>query len=442
MGPDDPLPTNPPDDPPPAATDFDRAAPLESDAQLGAEIEALCAEVEQNFESTHFPWLERLVNTPSHTYAKEDVEAAGVILDEMAQELGLRCEKVPDDSGRFADHRIYHTPVTESTTSAVALVGHFDTVFPRSMGFLTLRREADGGDKIFGPGVLDMKSGLSTIFFALRAIHRLYPEVLAKTPLRIVCNSEEEIGSPTSAALFDRLAPHTTAALVFEGGRSEDKVITQRKGGGSFTLTAHGKAAHAGNNHALGRNAIVALAHVLPRIEAITDYDRGVTLNVGMIEGGTAKNTVPDRASAVIDTRFETKDDADAVVEALQALAKDPFAGLSDVPDKLREVRFELSGSVTRYPMQATEPSQALRRGYERWAAHAGLQIGEAPRQGGGSDANLLSALGVPSIDGLGPYGQYFHQPTEWSSLSSLKRRTQALACFLWAQPPTAMSSR
>jgi glutamate carboxypeptidase len=219
--------------------------------------------------------------------------------------------------------------------------------------------------------------------------------------------------------------------LVFEGGRAHDQVITCRKGGATFTLKVAGRAAHAGNDHASGVNAIHVLSLLVPRIEALTDYDRGVTVNVGLIEGGTAKNTVPDAAHCVIDARFERAADADAVVAALQGLAADP--PLEGAPDRLRQAEVTLSGGVTRPPMEATEASQQLRARYERWAALAGLGGGEAPRQGGGSDANLLAAHGVPTIDGLGPYGMYFHKPQEWSSLLSLRRRTRALAAFLAA---------
>lgn len=419
MGPDDPFPSPFP-------------TPESASEEQRSQFDALFARVEEAFERDQVPWLRQLVDTPSHTYAREDVEVAAQQLDAMAESLGLVCEKIADPSERFADHRIYRTKAAQEGAKSLALVGHVDTVFPRSTGFLKYRREENNGDAIYGPGVLDMKSGLSVAFFGMAALKAVAPETLEKLPLCVICNSDEEVGSPSSASIFKDVAPQLAAALVFEGGRVEDKVITRRKGGGNFTLRAKGKAAHAGNNHADGRNAIVALAHVLPRIEALTQYERGVTVNVGLFSGGTAKNTVPEDASCVIDTRFETREDAEALVASLHAIAKDPFAGL-EVPKPLHEVEFTLEGGVTRYPMQATPESQRLRESYEAWAAKAGLLIGEAPLQGGGSDANLLSANGVPSIDGLGPFGQYFHQTREWSRLSSLRARTQALAGFLWA---------
>ncbi|MEM6990765.1 MAG: M20 family metallopeptidase [Myxococcota bacterium] len=387
--------------------------------------EALRRHVADAFESVQVPFFRALVDAPSHTKAKHDVEAAASMLDAAMDELGFGTERVPDPDGVYADHRIYQSPAVDDTP-CLALVGHVDTVFPRSLGFLTWSRE---GDVVRGPGVLDMKSGLSCIVFALQALRAVDQPLFERLAVRFVCNADEEVGSPSSEPIFARLAPKTSHALVFEGGRDGDKVITQRKGGGMFTLTVTGRAAHAGVDHAAGVNAIAALAHLVARVEALTDYDRGVTANVGLIEGGTAKNTVPEQARCVIDTRFETVADAEAVRAALEAIVASPWG--DTVPQRLHEAAVVLGGAVTRPPMEASDESQALRRRYERHAAAAGLDVGEAPRQGGGSDANLLAAYGVPSIDGLGPFGKFFHKPQEWSSLQSLRRRTQALACFL-----------
>lgn len=395
--------------------------------ELGA---ALQSAVDDDFEALQVPWLRRLVDQPSHTYARPDVEAAAHIVDEAAAELGLARQVHPDPEGRFADHRVYTTAATGPEDRALALIGHIDTVFPRSLNFLEFRREL-GDDAAYGPGVLDMKSGITSIFFALRALQRAAPALHAGLRARVVIVSDEEVGSPSSHALYDRLAPLTTAGLVFESGRAQDRIVTARKGGGVYTITVHGKAAHAGVDHRAGVNAIHALALMIPRIEGLTDYSRGVTLNVGLIEGGTAKNTVPERASCQVDARFETVADAQRVGAALQALVDDPFAGLHGVPEVLRAVRVELRGGVTRPPMEPIAASQRLRLAYEPYAAAVGLQVGEAKLQGGGSDANLLVALGVPCIDGLGPFGEYFHQVREWCSLGSLRRRTAALAWFL-----------
>lgn len=399
--------------------------------------DALDDAVQEAFESRQVPFLRRLVDTPSHTRAAEDVEVAAKQIDVAVEALGLRTTRHPAEDGGFADHRVYESPAA-GDGRCLLLVGHVDTVFPRSMGFLRLERDdgPDGpgtGDIIRGPGVLDMKSGLSCIVFALDALRRVAPERFEALPVRFACNTDEEVGSPSSEPMFHALAPRTSEALVFEGGRDGDRIITQRKGGGTFSLHVTGRAAHAGNDHEAGINAIAAMAYLVPRLEAITDYSHGRTVNVGLIEGGTAKNTVPERAMIVVDTRFVTQSDCDAVVAALHAIADAPFEG-TDAPAKLREAKVELVGHVTRPPMEATDASQALRAEYEQHAAAAGLRTGEAPRQGGGSDANLLCGYGIPAIDGLGPYGKFFHNPQEWSSLASLRRRTCALARLLAAR--------
>src|SRR5690606_21891108 len=150
----------------------------------------------------------------------------------------------------------------------------------------------------------------------------------------------------------------------------------RRKGGAVFELEVRGKAAHSGNRHAEGVSAIHGLALVVPRLEGLTDYARGVTVNVGIIEGGTAKNTVPERARAVIDARFERASDGPGLERAMSELASDPFGALGDVPAKLRTLAFSARGGVTRPPMEASEASQRLRLAYEAHAARAGLKVG------------------------------------------------------------------
>jgi glutamate carboxypeptidase len=397
---------------------------------------ALYHAVDEAFEREQVPLLRRLVEQPSFTTARADVEAAAGLVDEAAAAVGLVAERWPDPNGVYADHRIYRSAATGPDDPSIALVGHVDTVFPRSLGFVAFARDdgpegPDTGDIVRGPGVLDMKSGLTVILCAIAALRRATPDAAGRLRVRFVCNTDEEVGSPSSEPMLHALAPKLTAALVFEAGRDADRIVTMRKGGGMFELVVHGRAAHAGNAHAQGINAIHALALLVPRIEAITDYARGITVNVGVIEGGTSKNTVPERASCLVDTRFDTGADAQHVIAALQAIARQPFAPRDWVPQKLRAVRAELIGGVTRPPMESGPGTARLRARYEACAADVGLAIGEAPRQGGGSDGNLLAAWGVPTIDGLGPWGKDFHQTTEHSSLASLRRRTQALACLL-----------
>lgn len=384
---------------------------------------ALVAAVAADFETWQVPWLTALVETPSHTWAPADVEQAARMLDAEAEALGLHTTRVPDPEGRFAAHRVYASPAAAKGAPGLALIGHIDTVFPRSMGFLRFERD---GQIARGPGVLDMKSGLTAMFGALRALRAVDPDAYAALPIRLVVVSDEEVGSPSSRSMWTELAPLITAGLVFEAGRDGDRVVVARKGSAECRITTHGRAAHAGNHHADGINAIHALALLVPQVEALTDYDAGTTVNVGLIEGGTARNTIPDRAQCTIDARFVTAEASARLLEGLEALSE---AGA--LPERLRAARIEVDAAVKRPPMETTPAMKALAERYGGHARAVGLAAGPAPLQGGGSDANLLAAAGVPCIDGLGPYGKHFHRRDEWCDLDSLRRRTQALATFL-----------
>jgi glutamate carboxypeptidase len=271
------------------------------------------------------------------------------------------------------------------------------------------------------------------VIAALDALGRVDPVARARLRARFVVVSDEEVGSPSSAPLFARLAPLTSEALVFEAGRKQDLLVTRRKGSGLYTVTARGRAAHAGNRHEDGVSAIWALSVLVPRLEGLTDYARGTTASVGLIEGGTAKNTVPELARLHLDARFTSLDETARFEAALRDIVAHPFEGVpgSIAPSKLHAARFELEGGVCRPPMEPVAATGALLARYGALASRCGLGSGEAAMQGGGSDANLLAAAGVPTLDGLGPWGEFFHETREWCSLESLQRRTEALALFL-----------
>ncbi len=383
------------------------------------------------FEREQVPFLASLVEQSSCSREPEDVELCFERLDARAREAGLSVELVADPSGRFASHRVYSTPGLSRDDRALALVGHLDTVFPRALGFRGFSRE---GDVARGPGVLDMKSGLTSVIFALEALRRTDPD--ARPRARFVVVSDEEVGSPSSRALFERLSKVTDVGLVLEAGRREDRIVTRRKGGGLYTIHARGIAAHAGNRYFDGANAIVLLALALPRLEALSDRGLGSTVSVGLVEGGTAKNTVAEAAVAHLDARYETSAAVEQLEQAMRAICASPFEGVDPVlaPERLRRAALTLEGGVTRPPMEPLPGTEALRLVYEREASAVGLSVGEAPLQGGGSDANLLVGFGVPCIDGLGPYGEHFHETREWCSLGSLEKRTAALGRFLSAR--------
>lgn len=364
--------------------------------------------------------LAELVEVNSFTENVEGGRKVGAMLEELYGIDGLASRRVA--STKFADHLVVSS--TSSTSSApgqapIALVGHLDTVFPPGT-FEGYKRD---GDLARGPGVLDMKGGLVVVAWALKALAGTGH--LERLPgLRLVIVADEEVGSPEGQRIISDAIQGSRGALVFEAGRKNDLVITRRKGTGAVTVTAHGKAAHAGNAHKEGANALWAIAKLVDRAQGLTDYARGVTVNVGKITGGTSKNTVPDRAEALIDLRFETRADGEALVEALRKAAEECAAAVQGT-------RIEIDGGIARLPLERTEASARLMESYGAAARAAGLGSGEAALIGGGSDASTAHAMGIAAIDGLGPRGVGFHTKDEQIEVRTLVQKAQALARFL-----------
>ncbi|GAC1544671.1 MAG: M20 family metallopeptidase [Polyangiales bacterium] len=341
--------------------------------------------------------LAPLVELNSFTENVDGGRAVGARLLELFRVAGVEARTVA--SPRFADHLVFSTR-GRAGAAPIALVGHLDTVFPPGV-FEGYRRD---GELRRGPGVLDMKGGLVVVATALRALAETVG-LDAVPPLRVVIVADEEIGSPEGQGVIREAIAGAASCLVFESGRKADAIITRRKGTGNVRAIVHGKAAHAGNGHAEGRNAIWGAARFVDRVQQLTDYDRGVTVNVGKIGGGQSKNTVPDRVELQVDLRFCTEADAAALVAAVKRVAVEACAG---VPG-LEGVRIEIEGGVARLPLERTAASAALMQAYGQSARAFGLGDGEAALVGGGSDASTSSAMGIASIDGLGPRGLGLH---------------------------------
>jgi glutamate carboxypeptidase len=293
----------------------------------------------------------------------------------------------------------------------ILLLGHFDTVWDvGQIGRMPIREE-DG--RLYGPGVFDMKASIGVAMLAVQALRQL-----AGAGPRIVMlwTTDEEIGSGTSRAVIEDEARQSDAVLVLEPSLPGGAVKTRRKGCGEFRLTAHGRSAHAGIDPRAGASAIVELAHQVLAVESLRDLDRGVSLNVGRISGGTRGNVVAERAEAVIDVRVPTAADARRVEDSLRALRpRNP------------EVRLDLAGGIDRPPLERTD---GVGRLYEeaRTVARALGQELEEGSTGGGSDGNFTAALGVPTLDGLGPQGDGAHALHEHVVLGDLTWRAAFLA--------------
>lgn len=352
------------------------------------------------------------VEVNSFTQNVEGVNRVGAMLREAFTLPGLSCTVIPGAAG-YGDHLVWRTA---ASGAPIVMIGHHDTVFPPGH----FEGWKEDGNKAVGPGALDMKGGLAIIRTALAALDEA--GLLAKLPIIVVSVAEEEVGSPSSAPHLKELAKGAACALVFESGRANDMIITRRKGVGAMTVIAHGKAAHSGNNHKDGANAIWALSKFVDAAQQLTHYERGVTVNVGELHGGTSKNTVPERAECKIDLRYETVADAEALVADLKAAAS-----AASIPG----VTLEVIGGVNRLPLERSDASAALRDEYAACARASGLGDGEAPLLGGGSDANTVAPLGVPAIDGLGPRGAGFHTTTEYVELDTFVPKCEALVRFL-----------
>jgi len=377
---------------------------------------ASAAEWLTSLEPSMLEQIARLARQNSFTENREGGNKVGAMLRELFAIPGIT-GKV-HASEKFADHLIFSSK-GDTSLAPVAIIGHLDTVFPPG-AFEGFMRD---GDVIRGPGVLDMKGGLVVIAFALRAIAATRG-LDAICPLRIVVVSDEEVGSPEGRAIIEREARGSRAALVFESGRVADAIITQRRGTGGITATAYGKAAHAGNGHKEGANAIWALSRFVDLAQRLTDYDRGVTVNVGKFTAGQGKNTVPDHAEALVDIRFGTRADGEKLVAELGRVAGLACADVAGTS-------IDLTGGIARLPLERTEDSEGLLMEYGACAKASGLGAGESPRVGGGSDACTTGAMGIPSIDGLGPRGSGFHTKEEQVEIASLVPKAQALARFL-----------
>ncbi|HEU4384186.1 MAG TPA: M20 family metallopeptidase [Anaeromyxobacteraceae bacterium] len=355
--------------------------------------------------------LSRLVRQNSFTRNREGVNAVASALEAELRRLGLECQRLT--GGAFGDHLFFEG---RAAGAPAFLLGHLDTVFPPGEfeGF-----ESDGA-RARGPGVLDMKGGLVVGLFALEALSRA--GLLERVPLRGLFVADEEMGSPSSQPLTRERAQGSACALGLESGRPGDLIVTRRKGIASLDVSARGVSAHAGSDHQKGRNAVWALARFVDRAQALTDDQRGITVSVGRIEGGTTRNTVPDRARCEVDLRFlAERDGAEAVGQLRRAAAEAALAGTS----------LEVAVTNTRPPLERTDASAALAAEYGAIQRQCGLGSGEAPLSGGGSDASVAGSAGVPSIDGLGPRGAAFHTRDEHIELDSLVPKAAALARFL-----------
>ncbi len=299
----------------------------------------------------------------------------------------------------------------------ILLVGHLDTVFPPG----TFDSGMISQDPyLSGPGVADMKGGLAVILGALWALDRL--KVLPKIPLLLAFNGDEEIGSPGSGQKLEELARSCRLGFVFECGGPDGSVVTSRRGLCRYSLKIKGKAGHAGNLQTAKQSAVVELAHQILKLEALNDQEAGLSVNVGRASGGSAANVIPGKAEAEFEVRFSAQRQSDEIEERIRALTNSPYHSSLIV---------QVARSHSRPVMARTPATARLYQEATRIAEEIQISLSEESR-GGASDANLLAASGLPTIDGLGPVGEMDHSENERILKDSLFQRVELLAHLLW----------
>ncbi len=364
---------------------------VDSDAILG-NIRKI---VEIESPSRHAAGVNRVLETIARSF--EGTGAASereLTTDSLGDILLVRCDPTRNEPG-------------------ILVLSHMDTVHPVGTlaSKLTYRRE---GDRVYGPGIYDMKGGLMLAVEAFRRIAQARRRT--KLPITFLFTPDEELSSPVSRRVIEREARGQRYVLVTEPARDGGKVVTERKGIGVFVIRTRGRPAHAGGDPDKGRNAIVAMAEIVLAINGLNDARRGITTNVGLIAGGTARNTVAEECMIEVDLRFCDPANASEMEAKLKALK-------SSRPD----IKTTVTGKITRPPFVRGRGVDLAFDKAATVAKEIGFNLKRAPRVGGGSDGNFTVAMGIPTLDGLGVDGDGAHTNHEYMLFSSIEPRTRLL---------------
>ena len=351
--------------------------------------------------------LREVVAINSHTANKEGVDAVGRVFRRWLEELGYETEVHPREL--IGDHLHFRSP--RGRGERILLLGHLDTVFPPGTfeGF----REDD--EWVYGPGVCDMKGGNVVAVEALRQLHRHFGEI---RNIDVLFVSDEETGSDDSRTLTGELARDYDTCFVFEAAGPEMNVVTGRKGIGTFEIEIEGKAAHAGTSYARGIDANLEAARKLERLVALTDLEKGTTVNVGKIEGGLGANTISPRARLLLELRYADHTERERLLEALERITAEAYVA---------GTRSRLSGRIQRDVMEPEPRQEELIRAMERLSGHSL----PTEKRGGVSDANLVASAGTLTLDGLGPYGDGDHTDKERARKKSFDERIGLMSAVL-----------
>jgi glutamate carboxypeptidase len=367
------------------------------------------------FLKTHhrdmFALLEKMVRIQSGTYNKTGVDRVGRLIMSTFQSNAVSCQVIEQDT--LGNHLIVKSLCEKRFDKQILLSGHMDTVFPEDTEFNWYKEEST---HCFGPGVIDMKGGLVAGIFALKALDN--EKLLSKIPVTFFFNSDEEIGSPSSKDHIQKEAGDSAFAFVLETGGRNGEIVTGRKGNLSLELKIKGISGHAAFAGKDKASAVVELAHKIITFESLNDLKRGISVNVGRVNGGIGPNTVPEHASARIDFRFTGIADKADLEKSISEITQKKY-----IPKT--SSHFEILSS--RPPMPASEQNKQLFQAVRETAVSIGMSVAEEFRAGV-SDANLIAGELTPVIDGLGPVGAKDHSEDEYMIKASLLQRSALLA--------------
>ena len=373
--------------------------------------------------------LESFANLNTHTYNLENLDLAIDRLEQMFAELNpdeseqldpVEVELINSDGTiKKQQHgKILRLRKRTSAKLKILLCGHYDTVYPKDHPF---QKVIVNGNIMKGPGVLDMKGGLMTMLYALLAYEN--SDLENKVGWEVLIVSDEEVGSTGSYPHLKHAAENNDIGLLYEPSYPDGRIVSDRKGGGNYTMIFTGKSAHAGRDFHAGINAFDGVADVMSWAKSYMRWNKGVTINIAKIEGGGPYNVVPDLAICRFNCRVETEKQQKKLCENIQKLC-----------DKLKTKfpNVELHGKFTSPPKPFTQQSKAIADGILECASELGITNIGLVSSGGASDGNKLNAYGLPNIDSLGPVGNHMHSDKEMLEIDSLKQRTKLSALYLY----------
>lgn len=352
--------------------------------------------------------LEKIVNIESDSKNIKGVAEVADYFYDKYKKLFLNVEKIQNYSEVGPCLKVTNT---NEENYDVLFLGHMDTVFPK--GTIEERPFKKEGNKVFGPGVIDMKGPLLSLYYAVK-------ELVDKENLKKFCillNSEEEIGSKHYRELIEKIAEKSKYTLVIEHARPDGALVIERKGSGGYDIEFTGKASHAGSAPEKGRNAISEMAYWINKLNEVTDFEKGTTINCGIANGGTAKNVVAEKAYLGMEFRVKKVEAVEEIIKKIEDLKKHA---------EEKEIKLKIIGGLNRGPMVFNEKSKKLFEIIKEAGKELEIEI-KGVSSGGGSDGNITSTVGSPTIDGLGPVGGGQHSVDEYLELDSVEERIELI---------------